>query len=146
MPTDLENLIDLGFTDGATALTYLLNGRNHLYAAGDYIAAEDWDNANTQLHNAGDDFGTFGKYLLQSDIFYDSLRKDWRDALYWINDNWSSNGDPYVLTMSKIMDAMWDAKPHQCLLFIPMIDAMRGSIWNKTVTEVLMSKALKRFT
>lgn len=52
----------------------------------------------------------------------------------------------YDLTMSKIMDAMWKAEPYQCLLFVPMIDAMRGSIWNKTVTEEWMSNALKHFT
>ncbi|GAJ12159.1 unnamed protein product, partial [marine sediment metagenome] len=41
--------------------------------------------------------------------------------------------------------AMWDAQPHQCLLFIPMIDAMRGSIQNKTVTSQYMADALRHF-
>ena len=53
--------------------------------------------------------------------------------------------DPFVLTMSEILDALWDAQPHQCLLFIPMIDAMRGAIQEKTVTQNWMSNALRRF-
>ncbi|GAI53917.1 unnamed protein product [marine sediment metagenome] len=83
---------------------------------------------------------------MQDDIWYESFRRDWRDALYWINDNWPADGDDYVLTMSKIMDAMWKAEPHQCLLFIPMVDAMRGAIQEKTVTSEWMSEALKHFT
>lgn len=145
MPAPLENLIDFGYADGGTALSYLLNARNHLYYAGDRIAEEDWPAAKQQLYNAADDFGYFGRYLLQDDVWYESMRKDWRDALYWINDNWPTDGDEYELTMSKIMDAMWDAKPYQCLLFIPMIDAMRGAIMGKTVTLDYMGKALKRF-
>lgn len=145
MPAALKNFIDWGYNDGGTALAHLLNARNHLYYAGDNIAAENWPDAKTELYNAADDFGLFGKYLLQDDIWYESLRRDWKDALYWINDNWPTDGDEYVLTMSKIMDAMWDAKPHQCLLFIPMIDAMRGAIQNKTVTIDWMSQALKHF-
>ena len=145
MPAALKNFIDWGYADGGAALTALLDARNHLYTAGDYIEAEDWVNAKTQLYNAADDFGYVGRYLLQDDVFYESLRRDWRDALYWINDNWPADGVEYELTMSKIMNAMWDAEPYQCLLFVPMIDAMRGSIWNKTVTEEWMAKALIHF-
>ena len=64
------------------------------------------------------------------------------ESLYWA----SREGGDGDLTMSQILDAMWNAEPHQCLLFVPMIDAMRGSIWNKTVTEDWMSEALKHFT
>ena len=64
------------------------------------------------------------------------------ESIYWA----SKEGGDGDLTMSMILDAMWDAEPHQCLLFVPMIDAMRGSIWNKTVTEDWMSQALKHFT
>lgn len=51
----------------------------------------------------------------------------------------------YELTLSKIMDAMWNCKKHQSLLFIPMIDAMRGSIQEKTVTSQYMADALRHF-
>lgn len=66
------------------------------------------------------------------------------NTLQWINDNWPEDGETEI-DMSMIIDAVWAAKPHQCLLFIPMIDAMRGSIMNKTVTEDWMSRALKHF-
>lgn len=64
------------------------------------------------------------------------------ESIYWASQE-GGNGD---INMSMILDAMWDADPVQCLLFVPMIDAMRGSIWNKTVTEEYMSNALKHFT
>lgn len=64
------------------------------------------------------------------------------ECYYWASQEGGDNG----VDMSAILDAMWDAKPHQCLLFVPMIDAMRGSIWNKTVTVDWMSNALKHFT
>lgn len=63
------------------------------------------------------------------------------ECLYWA----SQEGGDGDVTMSAILDAMWKAEPHQSLLFIPMIDAMRGSIWNKTVTEEWMSNALRHF-
>jgi len=66
------------------------------------------------------------------------------NTLEWINDNWpEENGDG--IDMSMLLDAMWDAEPYQCLLFIPMIDAMRGSISEKTVTSRWMADALKHF-
>ena len=51
----------------------------------------------------------------------------------------------YELTMTKLLETLWDAEPHQCLLFVPMIDAMRGSIQEKTVTSEWMSNALRHF-
>ncbi|MBA7571645.1 hypothetical protein ES708_13411 [subsurface metagenome] len=63
------------------------------------------------------------------------------ECLYWASQE-GGNGE---IDMTAILDAMWKAKPHQCLLFIPMIDAMRGSIQNKTVTSQYMADALKHF-
>lgn len=67
-------------------------------------------------------------------------------CLQWIDTNWDGDGVEYELTMSKILEALWDAKPYQCLLFVPMIDAMRGAIQEKTVTVDYMAKALRRFS
>lgn len=145
MPDALKNFIDWGYTDGGYAASAIISARAHLYQAADAILGENWSDAKDRLYECGDDLGYFIKYLLQDDVFYESMRRDWRDALYWINDNWPANGEEYELTMSKILDAMWDAKPHQCLLFVPMIDAMRGSIWNKTVTSEWMGNALRHF-
>jgi len=131
MPAALENLIDWGYTDGASAFTYLLNARNHLYYAGDNIAAENWADAKTELYNAADDFGLFGKYLLQDDVWYESLRRDWRDALYWINDNWPSPIDPYKLTATKICEAWAKDNFQERALTIGFIDRMRQLIWDE---------------
>jgi len=66
-------------------------------------------------------------------------------CLQWINDNWPEDGDTEI-DMSMILDAMWKCEKHQPLLFIPMIDAMRGAISEKTVTSDYMQKAMKHFT
>lgn len=63
------------------------------------------------------------------------------ESFYWA----SQEGGNGKIDMSAILDAMWKAQPHQCLLFIPMIDAMRGAIQNKTVTSQYMADALKHF-
>lgn len=72
-----------------------------------------------------------------------SMRITTAYCLNWIDDNWPENGAE--LTMTKLMETMWTAKPWQCLLFVPMVDAMRGAIMNKTVTEEWMSMAMRHF-
>lgn len=61
----------------------------------------------------------------------------------WIDDNWPTDGAE--VDMSAILDALWEAEPWQTLLFIPMVDAMRGSIQEKTVTSQWMADALRHF-
>lgn len=73
--------------------------------------------------------------------FGDADESDLFESLYW---SAQSGGDTEI-DMSDILNAVWDANPAQCLLFIPMIDAMRGSIQNKTVTTQYMADALKHF-
>jgi len=63
------------------------------------------------------------------------------ESIYWA----SQEGGDGAIDMSAILDAMWECEKHQPLLFIPMIDAMRGSIQNKTVTMDWMSNALRHF-
>lgn len=87
----------------------------------------------------------FGKLRDKYSTSIGSYRIRLINTLQWINDNWPEDGDG-AIDMSMILDAMWACKKHQPLLFIPMIDAMRGSIWNKTVTEEWMSNALKHFS
>lgn len=146
MPTALKNFIDWGYADGGAAFSHLLNARNHLYFAGDSIAAQDWADAKDELYGAADDFGRFGKYLLQDDIWYESLRRDWRDALYWINDNWPSDDKKYVLTMKKIMDEIWESTPLETFFFINYIDAMRAAIWNKSISAEKLHELYRHFS
>lgn len=68
-------------------------------------------------------------------------RSAFGECLYWA----AQEGGDGALDMSMILDALWDANPVQCLLFIPMIDAMRGSIMEKTVTTDWMANALRHF-
>jgi len=86
----------------------------------------------------------FGKLRDKYSTASGSYRIRLINTLQWINDNWPEDGDGEI-DMSMILDAMWDCEKHQPLLFIPMIDAMRGSIQQKTVTTEWMSNALRHF-
>ena len=66
-------------------------------------------------------------------------------TLQWIDVNWSGGGAPAVVDMQAILDAMWASKTWQTLLFITYIDAMRGSVSEKTVTEQKMADYLRHF-
>ena len=116
--------------------------RNTFYSLGDAILANNWAQAQTECYQLGDEFST----LVRADLCDSGgVKGKTYQSLDWIDDNWPADGDEYELTMSKILDALWDAEPHQCLLFVPMIDAMRGAISEKTVTEQWMSNALRHF-
>lgn len=116
--------------------------RNEFYNLGEQIAANNWSAAQTSCIALGDDYST----LVRADLCDSGgVKGKTHQSLDWIDDNWSADGDPYELTMSKILEALWLAEPYQCLLFIPMIDAMRGAIQEKTVTSNWMAEALKRF-
>lgn len=106
----------------------------------DYATAGQWENGIK-----------FCAYAIQAtltafDILFECYNHDLDysvhgECFYWA----SKEGGDGEVTMSMILDAMWDAKPHQCLLFIPMIDAMRGAIQQKTVTSQYMADALRHF-
>lgn len=64
-------------------------------------------------------------------------------CLQWIDNNWPSGGA--AVDMNAILTAMWDSVDWQTLLFITYIDAMRGSLSEKTVTEQSMADYLRHF-
>lgn len=118
------------------------NWRNEFYNLGNQIAANNWGAAQTSCIALGDNYST----LVRADLCDSGgVKGKTHQSLDWIDDNWPANGEPAEVTMSAILDAMWGAEPHQCLLFIPMIDSMRGSIQEKTVTSEWMSNALRHF-
>lgn len=127
MPAELKAFIDAGYADGAQAFTQLITAKNQLYYAGDDIEANQWADANAHLHSAGDALGYVARYLLQDDVFYKGLRRDWKDALYWINDNWPSGAE---VTMDALLNAMLAASFDELQKFIGLVDAYRVSIWN----------------
>ncbi len=63
----------------------------------------------------------------------------WLDA--WI-DAGSGGGS---VDMGDILTAMWASENWQTLLFVSYVDAMRGSISEKTVTEQAMGNYLRHF-
>jgi len=66
-------------------------------------------------------------------------------CLQWIDNNWPTGGGGATVDMDAILDAMWASETWQTLLFIAYIDAMRGSISEKTVTETAMGNYLRHF-
>lgn len=146
MPDALQTFITNGYNDGAQAGSHLLLARNNLYYAGDSIAAENWADAKTKLYVAADELGYVARYLLQDDVFYKGLRRDWKDALQWINDNWPTGGDPYELTMDKILEAVWDGDLLRWFHFINYIDSMRAGIWNIEIYETHLADWYRHFS
>lgn len=102
----------------------------------------------------------------------DNFDNDWEDSAYWwkqrTTNDWynvfwnnacairlliekcnslqaqidAGNG---VVDMNAMLDAMWESKSWQTLLFIVCIDGMRGSLSEKTVTKEAMAKYLRHF-
>lgn len=102
----------------------------------------------------------------------DNFDNDWEDSAYWwvqrTANNWYNvfwnnacairllidkcnslqeqiDAGIGAVDMDAILDAMWNAKDWQTLLFVAYIDAMRGSVSEKTVTEQSMSNYLRHF-
>jgi len=144
MPAALKTLIDNGKTDANTAMSNLLNARNKILSAGGYIGSQDWPQAQTAMTDASNYFGYFAKYLLQDDVFYKGFSRDWRDALYWINDNWPTGAAE--ITMDDILSAMVTATDSQLMNFIGLVDAFRQSLWNKSFNAEYFAALARGFT
>jgi len=142
VPIDLQNLIN----DTNTQLKAI----GDVYFDGVYdsmLSLHDWLDAEG-CPNSADVVLSMRWFVGKLRDKYSTASGSYRirliNTLQWINDNWPENGDGEI-DMTMILDAMWDCKKHQPLLFIPMIDAMRGSIQEKTVTTDWMSNALRHF-
>lgn len=116
--------------------------RNEFYNLGTQIAAENWSAAQTSCIVLGDNFSS----LVRADLCDSGgVKGKTYQSLDWIDDNWPTDGDEYVLTMAAILDAMWDAKGGQPLTFINYVDAMRGSVSEKTVYAPYLRSYMKHF-
>lgn len=105
-----------------------------------YADAENWWSAIYMLGTAIRNCASMTVQIFDADaISWDY--SFFNESLYWA----AQDGEAAEIDMSAILEALWDASPEQCLLFIPMIDSMRGSIQNKTVTSDWMSQALRHF-
>jgi len=142
MPAELQTLIN--------------NTNTQLKAIGDTYFDGIYDNMSTLhdwLHAEGNPQSAdvvltmrwyVGKLRDKYSTAIGSYRNQLINTLQWINDNWPEDGAAEI-DMSAILDAMWAAKPHQCLLFIPMIDAMRGSIYDKTIDWEMIKAGVMHF-
>jgi len=142
MPTELQTLInDTNTQLKAIGDTYFDGIYDNMSTLHDWLHAE----GNPQ---SADVVLTMRWYVGKLRDKYSTASGSYRirliNTLQWINDNWPEDGNG-VIDMTAILNAMWDCKEHQPLLFIPMIDAMRGSIQEKTVTSEWMSNALRHF-
>ena len=117
---------------------------NNLYS--DFVSLATWldaegcPNSGAVVNNLNVHIANIRNWLSWGDLsmqHYDIL------ALDWIDDNWPSNS--VAVDMNAILDAMWVSLDWQTLLFIAYIDAMRGSISEKTVTETSMANYLRHF-
>ena len=113
---------------------------NYADDAIDYANAGDWKNGIKMAAYA------VKSTLTAFDILFQNYLWEFDQAVsaecwYWA----SQEGAAVEIDMTAILEALWNASPEQCLLFIPMIDAMRGSIQAKTVTTDWMSEALRHF-
>jgi len=142
MPAALDALITAGFNDGGTAFSYLMQARNHLYDLGNQIAANNWAAAETACDQAADDFGQFGKYLMQDDIWYHGLRYDWKEAFQWISDNWPVGGG---VTMADILSEMLSASFEELTSFMGITQAYKVAVWDAPFNEEFYAALARGF-
>ncbi len=132
MPAALKTFIDNGYTDFGTAGAHLLNARNDLYNLGDQIAANNWVAAETACDDCGTELGYVFRYLMQDDIWYHGTKRDWGDALYWINDNWPAGAS---ITMGDILTAMLGATFAELTSFMGITQAYKVAVWDAPFNE-----------
>ena len=142
----IRSYADAGAADALNARSHLLSAAADLRKAGDHIQANQWVSANTDIHSAADALGAAAYDAFWVGGFGHSLTMFWRNALYWIDDNWPSNGEEYELTMDKILTAMWDSDKLRNFHFINYIDAMRGGIWNTEIYETHLAEWYRHFS
>lgn len=123
----IRNYADAGAGDALNARSHLLSAAADLRNAGNHIQANDWVDANTDIQAAADEIGAAAYDAFWVGGFGDSLTMFWRNAFYWIDDNWPSGGE---VTMDTILTAMLTANFDELQKFIGVVDAYRVAIWN----------------
>lgn len=140
MPAELTNLIN---TLDQQCLTFY-NRLDNLH--------DDMYDLSTALTGEGNPLSGSAAYLMSveqgviASCWYlgtYSVTNRLLNCLEWINDNWP--GDAAEVDMQAILSAMWESLDWETLLFVTRIDAMRGSISEKTVTEQAMAEQLRHF-
>jgi len=143
MPTAYRNIIDDAKVLFGSADARNLNIYNHLLSVANAIEAENWLAAATGIRN-----------VAQAHIATSWTQSHWpypytcyvTDALYWIDDNWPSGGEPYELTIDKMLEAMWDGDLLRWFHFVTYIDSMRAGIWNLEIYDTHLSDLYRHFS
>ncbi len=143
MPFPLSSYISSwrqGYSDIANTLWSL---GSYLQNAGNALKVHNYSMAGTNLVNAQTAAHATAMYFnMGANNMYDDMYA----AMDWINDNWPSGGEPYVLDMDKILAAMWDSDKLRNFHFINYIDAMRASIWNTEIYEAHLAEWYRHFS
>lgn len=142
MPFPLDYYIDQVVTEYNAAYGDGGSCAVNMKTAGQALEGGDTYSAGIALQIAGDRMADFTEECLTR---YTHQHYRITNALYWINNNWPEDGEEYELTMSKILDAMWDATDLQPLLFIVLIDAMRASLVERTVDLPTIERYVRHF-
>jgi len=110
--------------------------------AGEYLQQGYPVSAGQSLYNAGSEMYAFADECLSR---YGHQLFRVIGALNWIEANWPENGEPPTVDMSAILTAMYEAKPHQPILFVSYLEAYYASVWNATFNEQALAELVKRW-
>ena len=123
----IRNYADAGADDAMRARSHLLTAQSSLENAADHIAAQEWNEAHNDLDYVAQQLGECAYDAFWVGAFGDSLTMFWRNAFYWIEDNWPTAAE---VTMDAILNAMLGAEFDDLQKFIGIVDAYRVAIWN----------------
>jgi len=108
-----------------------VKARTHWYLAEDHLAIDDL------IYALADIIYALGMVSYIYDPFYPEPM-----LYHFLEAHTAENG---AVDMDAILSAMWDSAGGQTMTFITYIDAMRGSISEKTVFEPYLASYLKHF-
>lgn len=123
----LRDLVDAGVTHAATARTKMLWAKTHLKNAATHIAAQEWVLARADFDSCAESLGDAAGSAWYTNWHSESLVAQWRDALYWIDDNWP-NGE---VTMDAMLNAMLNATRSQLTEWMGITDAYKVAVWDE---------------
>lgn len=120
--------------------TYFNNMYSDFVALAAALTAEGNPSSGIAVNNINVNLWNIRNHLASGS---NSIRYWHVKTMQWVDVNWPSGGG--VVDMQAILNAMWLSVNWQTLLFVAYVDAMRGSVSEKTVTEQSMGTYLKHF-
>lgn len=142
MPQELSDLIALVKTEYNAAYGTGSSVGYRLRTTAEQLEWENFDEAANQIYMAG----TF-MYAFTEDILTRYTHQNYRltRVLEWIEDNWPTAGDPYELTMSSIIIAMYGANRQEYTDFVGIEDAYRQALWNQPFNKAYFAELARGF-